>query len=146
MQRIATILFVLHMTAGLIAQGAQKPATPRALQGCLSATPQGSYQLAEDETGELHNLAGDPEDLRMLVGNDVFITGHEMESSAVGRPSNQDATTETQGDTGDSAYAGLPGSPTSDKNSFRVVNAIKISDLCVFTSRQRVASLIVPTP
>ena len=146
MPRTATILFVLFVTAALLAQqDTRNDATQRTLQGCLSATPQGSYRLAEDEDGAIHDLAGNPDDLRMLVGNDVLLTGYETPETDTPPSKNAAADPEIQDETGDSPRIGGQSDGSSAKHSFRVVNAIRVSDLCVFTNH-RVTSGALPSP
>jgi hypothetical protein len=150
-QRTAPIFSLLLLTtACLVAQDRTQAAT--ALKGCLFATPS-SYQLADDETGTVYGLVGNPQDLRMLVGNDVLVTGHNLEAREDEGARTGDKNIGggvRSGDDGPAVMAravkarGEAESEASTANSFRVVTAIKVSDVCVLSSRRPFASLVLP--
>ena len=150
MPRTASILSLLLLAgAGLWAQDrtaqddkdqAQDQAPRAALKGCLSATAAGNYRLAEDESGAVYNLIGNPETLRMLVGTDVLVTGQNLETR---QPPHQNESN-SGGSTGQ--IQAEPASYPADgqavgANSFRVINAVKVADVCVLSAAQS-ASLL----
>jgi hypothetical protein len=138
-------ILLLLATAGLMAQQpvssphsdsekekAGTAVTRAALKGCLSATAVGAYRLADDETGAVYSLVGNRETLRMLVGTDVLVTGQKLEAGP--RPS------EEQSNHHGSAVEiekGSPSYPISHApNSFRVVDAVKVADVCFLSTSQ----------
>jgi len=106
-----------------------------ALKGCLSATLLGGYKLTDDETGTVYNLVANPENLRMLVGNDVLVTGHSLRAFGDGTDEREQ----------NNKSAREPGArEASDTNSFQVVNALKVADVCSLSAAQASASLLHP--
>lgn len=152
MPKTAFILsFMLLVTVAALAQN-QEPspnsATPQALRGCLSSTPPGGYELADDETGAVYNLVGNPEGLRMLVGNDVLITGQalgiqesesEKEDDPAGSGLQPKGRVFTEAERRSSNKIG-------GGNSFRVVSTIKVSDLCILSAGRQIAHMARPNP
>lgn len=118
-----------------MAQSVANPDPHAALKGCLTATVVDGYRLTDDETGAVYRLVGNRENLRMLVGNDVLVTGHnlrtrqETENGNNEEPENRAA-----------AHDQSANDP-SDANSFQVVDALKVADVCVLSAAQSTASL-----
>jgi hypothetical protein len=140
---ISVLSLLLLATAGLTGQqpasrplsGPEKDGiagTRAALKGCLSATAVGAYRLADDETGAVYSLVGNRETLRMLVGTDVLVTGQKLEAGPIA--------SEWQSNHHGSASKieeGTPSYPTShNPNSFRVVDAVKVADVCLLSTNQ----------
>lgn len=105
--------------------------THAALKGCLSATGEGTYRLAEDESGAVYNLVGSRDMLRLLVGTDVLVTGQDLQTA----PNQNPGRIETEADSYPVRAEAKGG------NSFRVINAIKLADVCSLSPSQS-ASLL----
>ena len=136
-------ILLLLATAGLMAQqpasrplsGSEKDETAvthAALKGCLSATAVGAYRLADDETGAVYSLVGNRETLRMLVGTDVLVTGQKLKAGPIaseGQSNHHGSASKIE--------EGTPSYPTShNPNSFRVVDAVKVADVCFLSATQ----------
>jgi hypothetical protein len=136
-------LLLLLATAGIMAEklassplsGSEKDGTAvtrAALKGCLSSTAVGEYRLADDETGALYRLVGNRETLLMLVGTDVLVTGQQLEAGQ--RPREEQS---NYHGSASEIEEGTPSYPIShNPNSFRVVDAVKVADVCLLSTSQ----------
>ena len=147
-QGVTILLLGLLMTAGLVGQERAPNRQEASIKGCLWATLQGTYQLAEDETGAVYNLIGSLESLRLLVGNDVVVGGHSLEAREgdAGRERGNEKSPRDVRYESDSPVAGPRESGTRGGTpSFLVLTAIKVSDLCALTSITSFTSAEPPT-
>jgi hypothetical protein len=100
-----------------------------AIRGCLWASPVGAYQLTADDTGAVYNLVGSSEELGLLVGSDVLVTGSRLAENEAAVDSQRDVERTGSNEMFERA------SPA--ENSFRVIRAIKFNDLCVLSSTSK---------
>jgi hypothetical protein len=135
-----SLLAVLLASVGLMAQSRSAesvadPGSHAALKGCLTSTVVDGYRLMDDETGAVYRLVGNRENLRMLVGNDVLVTGHDLRTrQETGNGNNEEPENRA------TAHDQSANDP-SDANSFQVVDALKVADVCVLSAAQSTASL-----
>jgi len=104
------------------------------MKGCLSGTPMsGTYTLQDEHTGTSYHLTGNFETLRMLVGNEVQVTGQVTSPS--GTSADSAAATGNVGDQTGAAASNGKGASTRATTSltgniFQVNSATKVADHC----------------
>ncbi len=87
------------------------------------------YQLTEDETGTVYDLVGSSDQLGLLVGSDILVTGSRLEQNEDRIASSRDGRVASEGRANETSE-----SDSRDQNSFRVTGAVKFNDLCVLST------------
>ncbi len=126
----ASVLAALALATATSAAAAES-ASRSALKGCLLASPSGAYQyqLTEDETGTVYDLVGSSDQLGLLVGSDILVTGSRLEQNEDRIASSRDGRVASEGRANETSE-----SDSRDQNSFRVTGAVKFNDLCVLST------------
>lgn len=109
----------------------QSSAAPNAsgsatLKGCLlGSSIAGTYTLRDEQSGTVYSLAGSADSLRVLVGNEVKVTGQLSGSAASNSGTKATDTPPASGQPGS-----MSTSNANSANTFHVTNAAKVSDHC----------------